>query len=584
MRKRMKTFIKHHFFWAVVPVLMIPLMVILLVQYRSLRAIELTLPLQRNEAMTQYLKAVISEVMDIYSTNAERALGVSADAIAHRRGGVVQDNAGGTRALAAVERVADHFKQQQFRGARRLFIVVATEYAGTNRSATLFYDPARQAMIFDPQAPEMRAISVASSGYMIYARTGTMVQPQPMGIDRDPNCPLIVKPILDQEHKIVALAGMVLDSQWFSKEVVPQAIQETLPKFFPADHREAVVTLRFSQDKIVYTTRQGEADKPEAGMRFSPFYFYYSLSIRIPSLEIERLARRSFLINLGLSLAMTLLIAAGLVMALRAASREMKLSQMKSDFVANVSHELRTPLASIRVFSELLKLGRVNNLDKAREFGSYIESQSRRLTQIINNILDFSRIESGRRSYQFIFTDLRAVLAEALEICELRLQQSGHTVTLEMPDQPLPPVSIDYDAMLIALSNLLDNAIKYSKGAQEIILRLGERDGFAAITVKDYGIGVARDERERIFEKFYRVSTGMVHDVKGAGLGLSIVKHIVEAHRGKITVESELGRGSAFTIHLPMNEVEQSVFAKPTSGTNNVGRTIDSPESPSGAH
>ena len=134
------------------------------------------------------------------------------------------------------------------------------------------------------------------------------------------------------------------------------------------------------------------------------------------------------------------------------------------------------------------------------------------------------------------------------------MQQNGHVVELETPDKPLPHVLIDYDAILIALTNLLDNAVKYSKGAKEIGLRLDERDGSATITVKDFGIGVAREEQERIFEKFYRVGTGMVHDVKGAGLGLSIVKHIVEAHHGKITVESEPGRGSAFTIHLPMNE------------------------------
>ncbi len=554
MRSKITTFIKRHFFWAVVPVLMIPLMVILAVQYRSLNAMGQMLPMQRREAMSQYLRAVIREVMDLYSANADKTLAVPSDAIEYRRGGVIQDNAERTRVLAAVKGVADHFRPRQFRGAKRLFIVVETEYDGEGRSAILFYDPARQAMVFDPQAPETRAINVASAGYMIYAREGTPVQPQLMGIDRDPNCPLIVKPIVTNEQQIVALSGMVLDSDWFTREVVPKAIQDSLPKFFPADHREAVVTLRFSSDQVVYTTRQAAEDRSEARMRFSPFYFYYSLSVSIPSLIIERLARRNYLINLGLSVAMTLLIATGLVMALRAASREMKLSQMKTDFVANVSHELRTPLASIRVFSEMLKLGRVNNLEKAREFGSYIESQSRRLTQIINNILDFSRIESGKKSYQFVLTDLRTVVAEVLEICETRLQQSGHEVTLEMPDHTLPPVLIDYDAILIALTNLLDNAVKYSKGAKEIELRLEGGDGYATITVKDQGIGVARAEQERIFEKFYRVGTGMVHNVKGAGLGLSIVKHIVEAHHGKIVVESELGRGSAFTIYLPMNE------------------------------
>src|SRR5262245_12632031 len=567
MQNSIKTFIKRHFFWAIVPLLTIPLMVILVVQYRSLSAMEKILPLQRSEVMTQFLRAVIREVMDMYSANAERALCVPASAITHRRGGVIEDNAERTHALTAVERVADHFKQQKFRGAKRFFIVVETEYAGTNRSAILFYDPSRQTMVFDPQAPEMRAIDVASAGYMIYARTGAIVQSQVMGIDRDSNFPLIVKPIVTEEQKIVALTGMVLDADWLTGEVVPKAIQNALPKFFPADYQEAVVTLYFSQDQVVYTTRQAGDGRQDARMRFSPFFFHYSLTVRIPSLYLERLARRNLVINLALSLAMTLLMASGLVLAIRAASREMKLSQMKTDFVANVSHELRTPLASIRVFSEMLKLGRVNNLDKAREFGSYIESQSRRLTQIINNILDFSRIESGRKSYQFVLTDLRAVTAEVLEVCELRLQQSGQRVKLDPPDQPLPPVLIDYDAILIGLTNLLDNAVKYSRGTEEIALRLGECDGFATITVEDYGIGIASEELERIFEKFYRVSTGMVHDVKGAGLGLSIVKHIVEAHQGKVSVVSELGRGSTFTIHLPMNEGGQSVPSERPSGS-----------------
>src|SRR5262249_41336051 len=228
------------------------------------------------------------------------------EAIAYRRGGVIQDNAERTRALAAIGRVADHFKQQSFRGAKRLFIVVETEYAGAYRSATLFYDPSQQAMVFDPQAREMRAINVASAGYMIYAKTGTVVQPQVMANDRDPEFPLIVKPIVTEEQKIVALTGMVLDSDWFAGEVVPKAIQDALPKFFPADHREAIVTLRFSQDAVVYSTRQAGDDRPEARMRFSPFFFYYSLSVRIPSLNIERLARRNYVINLALSLAMTL--------------------------------------------------------------------------------------------------------------------------------------------------------------------------------------------------------------------------------------------------------------------------------------
>jgi signal transduction histidine kinase len=135
---------------------------------------------------------------------------------------------------------------------------------------------------------------------------------------------------------------------------------------------------------------------------------------------------------------------------------------------------------------------------------------------------------------------------------EVQLRQSGFAVTFEAPQEPLPPVVFDPDAIAQAFINLLDNAVKYSGSAKEILVRLEQRDGYITISVTDHGIGIPPAEQEKIFEKFYRVSTGLVHDVKGSGLGLSLVKHIVEAHRGEVTVHSEPGQGSTFTIHLPM--------------------------------
>lgn len=120
--------------------------------------------------------------------------------------------------------------------------------------------------------------------------------------------------------------------------------------------------------------------------------------------------------------------------------------------------------------------------------------------------------------------------------------------------EALPDVRVDTDALALALSNLLDNAIKYSPGETEITVRLAHAGDTATISIADHGLGIARAEQEKIFEKFYRVSTGMVHDVKGSGLGLAIVKHIVEAHQGSVTVSSEPGRGSVFTLHLPLSE------------------------------
>jgi signal transduction histidine kinase len=227
---------------------------------------------------------------------------------------------------------------------------------------------------------------------------------------------------------------------------------------------------------------------------------------------------------------------------------------MKSDFVSNVSHELRTPLASIRVFGELLRLGRVDSTDKVREYGDYIETESRRLTQLINNLLDFASIESGRKSYRFDCVDVREVVCETLKTFGVRLRQHGFRVAFDGDPGPLPPVRLDAGAIAQSLSNLLDNAVKYSHQTEDKEIRVGlRREGDSiVISVQDHGVGIPRDEQKKIFDRFHRVGTSLVHDVKGSGLGLSIVRHIVEAHHGRVTVESRVGEGSTFSIHLPI--------------------------------
>ncbi len=272
------------------------------------------------------------------------------------------------------------------------------------------------------------------------------------------------------------------------------------------------------------------------------------------------MAHRSYILNLGLSGALAAVLLCGLMLALRFASREMKLSQMKNEFVSNVSHELRTPLASIRVFGELLRLGRFGGVDKAREYGDFIETESRRLTQLINNILDFASIESGRKTYRFERCDLREVVGATLRSFEVRLRQDGFHIHLEGAGTPLPPVVIDAGAIGQSLSNLLDNAVKYSRDDRDISVALRRDGDFVVISVRDQGIGIPRGEQRKIFDRFHRVSTGLVHDVKGSGLGLAIVRHIVEAHRGKVTVESRPDEGSTFSIHLPV-EVPEPVAA-----------------------
>ncbi|HKQ77455.1 MAG TPA: HAMP domain-containing sensor histidine kinase [Blastocatellia bacterium] len=550
----------------------IPLLVIIFLQYNALTTLNETLPAHRKQLMAQYLMSVVDDFREFYNINAEKALAVPAGAIDLPKSSVVEDDDERSLSQNAVARVADHFKKQDFKGARRYFIVVATEKDGAQGSEIFFYDPTSQSMIRDPKAPELIAINVACSSYMVYIREGAMnILPAATSVDRNLRHPLIVKPVLHEVKKdwkkIVAAAGMVVDHEFFYDTRLPEAIRNSLRKFLPHEDQDAIISL--SDRSGFYMAYDGKGNnlklseseqkiKAEASQSFSLVYSNsgprFILSVRLKNLTVEQWARRNFMINLSLWIIMTLFLIGAVALMLRTASREMKLTQMKADFVSNVSHELRTPLASIRVLAELLNLGRINQPDRVREYGAYIESEGRRLTQVINNILDFSRIESGRKIFQFESCDIKEIVTGTLEAFTVHLKQNGFTLAYEAPQNALPKVVLDPDALALALTNLLDNAIKYSCEEKEINVRITQSDGFVAIAVADRGVGIAPEEHEKIFEKFYRVGSSLVHDVKGSGLGLSLVKHIVVAHRGKITVQSKPGEGSTFTIQLPVTD------------------------------
>lgn len=544
---KLRAFIKKHAILLGLLAVMFPLMTIVYLQYRSLVTLERTLPAYRKEVMREYLAAVSRDVTGSYRSAAERVLSVPATAITGRAGGIIA----GDKELQATTGVAEHFKQVEFRGARRYFATVVTEYQGVPRTVVLFYNAVNGAMETNSEAPEWRAIQVASAPYTFYIRGEAMIGPSAMGVVRDPYNPLIVKPVIDESKKIIALAGMTLDERYCLDELLPSAIQRHAPEFFPTEYQDLIVAVNDEEGEPVIANEVTE-ETAEARVGFDFIFQRWHLIARLRQMTEAQWARRNFIINLWLWGLMTLFLIGGIAMTLRTASRAVKLSRMKSDFVSNVSHELRTPLASIRVFGEFFKLGRVKDEAKAREYGEYIESESRRLTQIINNILDFSRIESGQKSYQFLPADIGEVIADTLKMFEVTLKQRDFAIEFESSNGSLPMLEIDADAITQALLNLLDNAVKYSGSSKSITVRLAREDGSIAISVADRGVGIPSDEHERIFERFHRVGTGLVHDVKGSGLGLAIVKHVVEAHGGHVTVHSEPGRGSIFTVHLPM--------------------------------
>jgi signal transduction histidine kinase len=244
------------------------------------------------------------------------------------------------------------------------------------------------------------------------------------------------------------------------------------------------------------------------------------------------------------------LIATGLIATYRLQRRESEIARLKSDFVANVSHDLKTPLSLIRMFSETLELDRVPDEARRREYYAVLTRESERLTRLIDNVLDFSRIESGRQRYDIVPGPVEPVVHEVLESFRHPLAQQGFAVDVAVaPD--LLDVPLDVEALKQALANLLDNAMKYSGDRRKIRVAARREGAGVAIEVADEGIGVPPAERERIFEKFYRIGRSETQGRRGSGVGLALVKHIVDAHRGRVTVEGGPGEGSRFTLHLP---------------------------------
>lgn len=282
-----------------------------------------------------------------------------------------------------------------------------------------------------------------------------------------------------------------------------------------------------------------------------PSYEGVRLQLRNRDRSIEQEVRRLAITKTALIGFIDLMLLAGLVLVWTNVRRELKLSRLKSDFVANVSHELKTPLALIRLFAETLELGRVPTEEKQQQYHRIINKESRRLTQLINNILDFSRIEAGRKEYRLVRTDVAAVVRDVVDAYRFPIEHQGFALDLVVAED-LPEMETDPEALSQALINLLNNAIKYSPEKKSIAVWVGREGDRVLVSVADRGIGIPKAEQKRIFEKFYRVESSLVHTTKGSGLGLALVQHITEAHGGRVEVTSAPGEGSTFTLSLPV--------------------------------
>jgi len=315
----------------------------------------------------------------------------------------------------------------------------------------------------------------------------------------------------------------------------------------------------FREDPLA-TSAEWDGGYPETERKLEAGFPGLFLAIKLRGITVEAIGqkflRTSFLV-LG---ALSLLLAAGIVLTFRGVKQEMELAKIKSDFVSNVSHELRTPLALIRLYAETLELGRLTSQDKYQEYFRIIREESERLTGLINNILDFSRIEAGRNEYEFKETNLADLVRSTLDSYRFQIEQSGFAFEEEIADD-IPSISVDREAMARSLLNLVNNALKYSKNDKYIGVRLYRAEGSINLEVQDHGIGIPQDEQEKIFEKFYRCGDPLVNNIKGSGLGLSLVRHNTRAHGGEVLVESTVDKGSKFTIALPLDHTLRTAGA-----------------------
>jgi signal transduction histidine kinase len=354
----------------------------------------------------------------------------------------------------------------------------------------------------------------------------------------------------------VVLGMVAFDEDYLRKSFFPAIVKDVLSSkstVLKADANLPVMMIHAPKDSTPWVaSADWDGGSPEEERRFTDVFPDLIFAMKYQGTTIADIGTRFLRYNYIVLGALSALMVGGIWLTYRNVSREMNLARVKSDFVANVSHELRTPLALIRLYAETLELGRLTAKEKYQEYFRIIREESERLTALINNILDFSRIEAGRKEYEFKETNLADLVRSTLDSYRFQIEQNGFSFE-ENISGDIPPVSVDREAIARSLLNLVNNALKYSKDQKYIGVSLYRENSHVNLEVRDRGIGIPPNEQEKIFEKFYRCGDPLVHNVKGSGLGLSLVRHIARAHGGDVLVESIPQKGSTFTIELPLD-------------------------------
>ena len=359
--------------------------------------------------------------------------------------------------------------------------------------------------------------------------------------------------IYDSTYDTQAILGFVPNSEYLEKELFPNLMHSDIfasPDIFQGEVLEkyfAFVVNRFKTP--ISATHIDYADEELSSRELGEFLPGYGLGIRYRHTRLQILEDLKPATLLGLIALLIIVFAIGFYSFLRLALREIRLSQAKSHFISNVSHEFKTPLGLIRLYNETLELKRYRDEDERHGFHRTITRETVRLANMINRLLSFSRMERGQKQYNFQPHDLRQVVEDVLDDYGRQIEDSGFTIERNL-DGYIEPFALDKESISQAVINLLDNAQKYSGDLKHIIVTVREDTGGPVIEVTDHGIGIPPDDVNKIFDMFYRVEHGLLHDVKGLGIGLAVVKKIIEDHGGKVDVESKEGEGSKFILRF----------------------------------
>ena len=343
---------------------------------------------------------------------------------------------------------------------------------------------------------------------------------------------------------------------------LPTMIKNNLaPKMQAISQGKMVISaFRLADDSLIYSTEptqlseeaRADAQQFKDLMIKKDFWVLpgYYVGINLVGATLEDLVKERTTTAFAILAVLALIFAGGIYFLYSNIRREIYLSQAKSEFVSNVSHEIRTPLSLIGMFAETLETGRVTTEEKKREYYGIISKETSRLSRIVNRILNFSQLEANKKTFNFQPVQINDLCADILKMYFYPMQEKGFTFEFK-PDPNASMVRADKESISEVLVNLVDNAIKYSRDNKNITITTGTEGRYTFVAVKDQGIGIAKNHQRDIFDQFYRAPTGDVHNTKGSGLGLALVKKIVEAHDGEIKVDSAVNKGSTFTIFFP---------------------------------